>query len=234
VVSHVCIVIHTIHSHATSSHLLYTPLHCTEFWFKGTVSRDFLFLIFFMNQFPASPRVYSQFKVHHRYQRHRRQIFPPVSLALLISDIGGNRCQRYRRQICHQCQGRRWQFATCFNDNGGKFATGVVYTSDKQWEQLSNCWQLKMNLKKRKIIYMLTLLPKGVQKEIIKILLIENVFHLPPVSLTSVANVELRISPRIFEKIRNGPKGIIREGLGGNWFMKKNQKQKSRDTVPLN
>jgi hypothetical protein len=31
--------------------------------------------------------------------------------------------------------------------------------------------------------------------------------HLPPVSLTPVANLELRISPRIFEKIRNDPNG---------------------------
>ena len=36
---------------------------------------------------------------------------------------------------------------------------------------------------------------------------------LPPVSLTTVVNLELRISPRIFEKIRNGPNGILR-GLG--------------------
>jgi hypothetical protein len=38
--------------------------------------------------------------------------------------------------------------------------------------------------------------------------------HLPPVSLTPVANLELRISPRIFEKIRNDPNGA--QGLGGN------------------
>jgi hypothetical protein len=50
-------------------------------------------------------------------------------------------------------------------------------------------------------------------KEIIKIFLIEDFFHFPPVSLTPVANLELRISPRIFEKIRNGPDGIMR-GLG--------------------
>jgi hypothetical protein len=37
--------------------------------------------------------------------------------------------------------------------------------------------------------------------------------HLPPVSLTPVANLELRISPRIFEKIRNYPNGMLR-GLG--------------------
>jgi len=27
-------------------------------WLKGTVSRDFLLLVFFMNQFPPSPWVY--------------------------------------------------------------------------------------------------------------------------------------------------------------------------------
>jgi hypothetical protein len=39
--------------------------------------------------------------------------------------------------------------------------------------------------------------------------LIEDFFHLPPVSLTPVANLELRISPGILEKIRNGPIGIL-------------------------
>ncbi len=65
--------------------------------FKWTVSRDFLLLVFFMNQFPTAPeypiravsnlfensRRYSQIKVHHRYQRHRwhsrsRPNWPPT------------------------------------------------------------------------------------------------------------------------------------------------------------
>jgi hypothetical protein len=45
--------------------------------------------------------------------------------------------------------------------------------------------------------------------KIIKIFLIEDFFHLPPVSAIPVDNLELRISPRIFEKIRNGPNGIL-------------------------
>ena len=44
-------------------------------------------------------------------------------------------------------------------DTGGKFATCLNDTGGKQWEQLSNCWQLKTNLKK-KCIYMLTLQKK--------------------------------------------------------------------------
>jgi hypothetical protein len=33
--------------------------------------------------------------------------------------------------------------------------------------------------------------------------------NLPPVSLTPVVHFDLRISPRIFEKIRNIPNGIL-------------------------
>jgi hypothetical protein len=61
--------------------------------------------------------------------------------------------------------------------------------------------------------------------------MIEDLFHLPLVMLTPVANLELRISPRIFEKIRNDPNGIIRGW--GKLIHEKNQKQKSRDTVLL-
>jgi hypothetical protein len=50
-------------------------------------------------------------------------------------------------------------------------------------------------------------------KELMKIFLIEDYFHLLPVSATPVVHIELRISQRIVEKIRNGPNGIIR-GLG--------------------
>ncbi len=39
--------------------------------------------------------------------------------------------------------------------------------------------------------------------------LLTPVANLPPVSLTPVVHVDLRISPRIFRKIRNGPNGIL-------------------------
>jgi hypothetical protein len=41
-------------------------------------------------------------------------------------------------------------------------------------------------------------------------------------------NIHSRISPRIFEKIRNGP-----DGPGGNWFMKKTWSLKSRVNLVL-
>jgi hypothetical protein len=43
--------------------------------------------------------------------------------------------------------------------------------------------------------------------------MIKDFFQLPLVSTTTVVHLELRISPRILEKIQNGPKGILR-GLG--------------------
>ncbi len=49
-----------------------------------------------------------------------------------------------------------------------------------------------------------------IRKSIIKIFLMEDFFHLPPVSTTPVVHLEPRISPRIFEKIRNGRDGILR------------------------
>ncbi len=77
---------------------------------------------------------------------------------------------------------------------------------------ISGCRYLKVNLKAKMYIYVNST-TKRCPNKIIKILLLEGFFHLPPVSLTPVANLELRISPRIFEKFLNGPNGIIR-GLG--------------------
>ncbi len=57
---------------------------------KGTVSRDFLILVYWWISLPPAPeysirnffenlRRYLQVKVHHRYQRHRGANLPPVS-----------------------------------------------------------------------------------------------------------------------------------------------------------
>jgi hypothetical protein len=78
---------------------------------------------------------------------------------------------------------------------------------------LSDCWHLKINLKK-KFIYMLNVLIKS---EIFFLLLIEDFFDLPPVSTTPVVHPKLRISPRIFEKIRNGLMGYSGTGETYSW-----------------
>jgi hypothetical protein len=59
------------------------------------------------------------------------------------------------------------------------------------------------------------LLHKGVPKNNYTFL-IEDLFHLPPVS---VVHLELRISPRIFEKIPNSPDSI--PGAWGKLIHKK-------------
>jgi hypothetical protein len=86
---------------------------------------------------------------------------------------------------------------------------------------ISGCRYLKMNLKAKMYIYVISTIQRGPNK-IIKIFLIEDIFHLPPVSTTPVVNLELRISPRIFEKNRNGPDGILR-GLGETDSWKKTE-----------
>ncbi len=74
---------------------------------------------------------------------------------------------------------------------------------------ISGCRHLKVNLKAKINIYFNSTIQRCPNK-IIKIFLLEGFFHLPPASLTPVANLELQIFPRIFEKILNGANGIIR------------------------
>jgi hypothetical protein len=112
------------------------------FTFKGTVSRDFLLLVFLM-QFPPQPQsipiepfqFFSKIRVDIRKSRCATGIndtvsnLPPVSTSpaanlstsfTSVVDTGG-------------------KFASSVNNTGGKFATGVNNTGGKQREQLSNC-----------------------------------------------------------------------------------------------
>ncbi len=97
-----------------------------------------------------------------------------------------HRCQRHRRQICHRCHWHRWQ---------------IIGT-------ISGFRHRKVNLKAKIHTYVSSTTQRW-PKKIIKIFLIEDFFHLPPVSLTPVANLELPISLRNFEKIRNDLYGIL-------------------------
>ncbi len=133
-------------------------------WLKGTVSRDFLLQVFFMNH-DNNIRIISNF-----FENSRRY-------------------SQVKVQICHQfplCWWHRWQIM------------GTIW----------GCRHQKVNLKAKLYIYFSSTTQRWPNK-IIKILLIEDFIHLPPVSLTPVANLELRISPRIFEKVRNGLNGIF-------------------------
>ncbi len=94
--------------------------------------------------------------------------------------------QQHRRQICHRCRWHRWQTM--------RLISGWGY--------------LKVNLKAKIYLYVNSTIQRRSNK-IIKIFLIEDLFHLPPMSATPVVNLKLRISPRLLEKIRNGPNGIL-------------------------
>jgi hypothetical protein len=91
---------------------------------------------------------------------------------------------------CHRYQRHRWQ------------TMGLI----------SGCRYFKVNLKAKMYIDVKSTIQRCPNK-IVKIFLIEDFFHLPPVSTTPVGNLELQIFPWIFDKIRNGPTCILR-GLG--------------------
>ncbi len=84
---------------------------------------------------------------------------------------------------------------------------------------ISGCRYLKVNLR-QKFINMLTLLFKGVPTKLLKFFWLK-IFSF---AMTPVVNLELRICLRIFEKIRNGPNGILRGW--GKLIHEKNQKSK--------
>ncbi len=215
-------------------HLPDPPWFSLRTTFKGTVSRDFLLLVFFMNHFPPSPRVfhfensrrYSRVKMHHRYQRHRWQIFLQFSLALLlpaanlppVSTIPAANlppvptmpvanCHRYqwhRRQICHRCCWHRWQI--------------MATISCSRYH--------KVNLKAKIYIYVSSTTQRCSNK-IIKILLLEGFFHLPPVSTLSYEY--LREFSKKFETAL-----MVYSEAWGKLVPEKNQKQKISWHCPFN
>jgi hypothetical protein len=125
-------------------------------------------------------------------------ILPPVSTTPAVNfstifasivDTGGkpvsttpvancHRYQRHRRQICHRCKRHGWQ------------TIGTII----------KLLPTKNEIEKKTYLYANSI-TQMCPKEIIQIFQIEDFFHLPPVWLTPVANLELRISPRVFEKI---------------------------------
>ncbi len=149
-----------------------------------------------------------QVKKMAEYSDCWRQILPTVPLVLLTPVANLPAVSTTPVANCHRYQRHRRQII------------GAV----------SGCGHLEVNLKAKIYIYVSSTTQRR-PKKIIKIFLIEDFFHLPPVSLTPVANLDLRISQRIFEKIRNGL--LEYPGAGGNWFMKRTRSKKSRDTVPV-
>jgi hypothetical protein len=88
---------------------------------KGTVSRDFLLLVFFMNLFPSSPRVFhlDRFEFFPKFAEiFVSQGAPPVSTTPVAN-------------LPPVSTTPASYFSTIF--------ASFVDTGGKQWEQLSNC-----------------------------------------------------------------------------------------------
>ncbi len=189
-------------------------VHCTV-QLKGQCHKIFFFRFFAWITFPQAPD----------------------NNIRIISNFFENSRRYSQVKVHHWCQWHRWQIAANINDTSGKFATGINYTGGKfchqfplccwhRWQiigTISGCRHLNVNLKAKIYKYVSSTTQRWPNKSI-KIFLIEDFFHLPPVSLTPIANLELQISPRIFEKIWNGLYEILWGwGETDSW---KNQKQK--------
>ncbi len=112
--------------------------------------------------------------------------------------------QRYRQQICRRCRWYRWQFATGVVDTGSKFAAGIVDSDGKSTTQGELVAKFAAGVVDTGCKFAAGVVDTG--------------GNLPPVSLTQVVHLDLRISPRIFKKSRNDPKVIIRGvGEGDSW-----------------
>ncbi len=140
--------------------------------FKGTVLRDLLLLVFFHESVSAKP------------------LSIPLGPFRIFSKILGDI--------------RSSRLTTGINDTGANFAADINDTCHRcHWNRrqtmglISGCRYLKVNLKAKMYKCVNSTIQRCPNK-IIKIFLIEDFSHLPPVSTTPVVNLELRISLRIF------------------------------------
>jgi hypothetical protein len=98
---------------------------------------------------------------------------------------------------------------------------------------ISGCRHLKVNLKAKIYTYVNSTTQRYPNK-IIKIFLLEDFFHLPPVSLTPVVYTLSREYLREFSKKIEMAVVVYSDALGKLIHEKKTRSRKSRDTVPLN
>ncbi len=146
-----------------------------------------------VSNFLKNSRRYSQVKLHQRYQWHWWQIFLPVLLMLLT--LVANLPPVSTIPLANLPP---VSITPAVANNGNNYQTA---------DNLKWTWR-------KKVIYMLTLLPKCFQKKKEKIFWLKIFSICHPCQRHQWCALELWISPQIFEKIWNSPNGIIR-GLGG-------------------
>ncbi len=182
------------------------------FWFFSWISfpQALEYTFRAVSNFFENSRRYSQLKVDHRCQRHRRQILPPVSVVLLIPVANLPPVSTIPAANCHQYQRHR-----------------------RQTMRLISGWgYLKVNLKAKIYIYVNSI-SKGVPTKLLKFFWLKIFFicHRCQRHRWSTLSCEyLRDFWKKFEMVLMGYSGAG----GGNWFIKKTRSKKSRDTVLLN
>jgi hypothetical protein len=115
----------------------YLELCSTCFLLKGTVSRDFWLLVFFMNQFPPSPRVFhlDRFKFFRKFAEiFVSQGAPPVSMTPVanlppVSATPVANISTIFASVFDTCG----EFAAGVNDISTIFATGGISAISKPY-----------------------------------------------------------------------------------------------------
>ena len=107
----------------------------THVYIKGTVSRDFLLLVFFMNQFTPSSRVFhlDRFEFFRKFAEiFASQGAPPVSTTPVenLPPVSTTPAAKLP-PVSTTPVANFFPIFACVVDTGGKFATGVNDTSGK-------------------------------------------------------------------------------------------------------
>ncbi len=132
-----------------------------------------------------------------------------------VSNFFENSRRYSQLKVCHRCRWHRWQMQNIFNHKSFNY---LVCTPREVEETYRNIFAFKFTLRSqqpnivpfichrcRRHRWQVSLIPAAILPPVLLI----PVANLPPVSLIPVVHLDLRISPRIFEKIRNGPNGIL-------------------------
>ena len=140
-----------------------------------------------------------------------------------VSNFFENSRRYSQLKVHHRCRWHRWQMAKIFKLKNFNY---FVWTPLGSRVNIYINFCLQVQFKMTAAWYCTHYLPP------VSLIPVAN---LPLVSLLPVVHLDSRISPRIFEKIRNGLNGIIwGGGGGGKLIQEKNQKQKILWHCPFN
>jgi hypothetical protein len=137
------------------------------FVFKGAVSRDFFFcfFVYIFCTYITFPQISDNsigvisifFENSRRFCMSRGTSginetanLPPIPLIRWYRWQICHQCHCHQKQIFRLCQWYRWQVATGINGNGDEL---MSLTPWQIMRTLSDCWRLKVNLKKKIYLY---------------------------------------------------------------------------------